>query len=138
MPPRRVFLDSVFAIALSVSGDQYHELAKALSAQLDSERAILVTTRPILLEIGDSLARQRYRQAAISLLEALEDDPTVEIVELSDELYAQAHELYARRADKEWGLTDCVSFVVMREQGLMEALTADAHFQQAGFRALLR
>ena len=42
------------------------------------------------------------------------------------------------RADKEWPLTDCISFVVMPDQGLSEALTADHHFEQAGFKALLR
>lgn len=138
MPTRKVFLDSAFAIALSVMGDQYHELAKALSAQLDSEGAKLITTEAILLEIGDSLARQRYRQAAIALIDALEQDPRIEIVALSDDLFRRAFKLYQERADKEWGLTDCTSFVLMREYGMTEALTADAHFQQAGFRALLR
>jgi uncharacterized protein len=41
------------------------------------------------------------------------------------------------RRDKEWSLTDCISFVVMKERGLTEALTADHHFEQAGFKALL-
>jgi len=47
-------------------------------------------------------------------------------------------ELYARRPDKSWSLTDCISFVVMTDRGLTEALTGDHHFEQAGFRALLR
>jgi predicted nucleic acid-binding protein len=47
-------------------------------------------------------------------------------------------EYYRARADKAWSLTDCISFVVMSEHGLSEALTADVHFEQASFRALLR
>lgn len=57
---------------------------------------------------------------------------------MSSELLADALSLYRQRSDKEWGMTDCVSFVVVRARGLLEALTADDHFQQAGFRQLLR
>jgi hypothetical protein len=46
--------------------------------------------------------------------------------------------LYAARPDKEWSLTDCVSFLVMQDHGVTEALTADHHFEQAGFVALLK
>jgi hypothetical protein len=41
------------------------------------------------------------------------------------------------RPDKEWGLTDCVSFVVMQQMSITDALTTDDHFRQAGFRVLL-
>ena len=69
---------------------------------------------------------------------ALEMDPNVEIVPLLEELYTRAFQLYQERTDKEWGMTDCGSFIVMRQQGVNEALTTDGHFQQAGFFALLR
>ena len=72
------------------------------------------------------------------MLAALEADPKVDIVPLSEALYARALQLYRERPDKEWGLTDCVSFLVMQDRGLIESLTTDEHFQQAGFRALLR
>jgi hypothetical protein len=84
------------------------------------------------------LSKPRYRQAAVQLLTALEADPNVDIVPLSEALYARALQLYRERPDKEWGLTDCVSFLVMQDRGLIEALSTDEHFQQAGFRALLR
>jgi len=74
----------------------------------------------------------------VQLLDALEADPTVDIVPLLEPLYARGMQLYRARPDKEWGLTDCVSFLVMQDRGLTEALTTDEHFQQAGFRALLR
>ncbi len=53
-------------------------------------------------------------------------------------LLDRGFELFSRRADKEWSLTDCTSFVVMREEGLTDALTTDHHFEQAGFSVLLR
>ncbi|HEV7376328.1 MAG TPA: PIN domain-containing protein [Pyrinomonadaceae bacterium] len=98
----------------------------------------LITTRAVVLEIGNALSKMRYRQAAISLLDALEEDALVEIVPTSEELCQHAFQLYKNRLDKEWGLTDCISFITMQDRNLTEALTADEHFQQAGFRALLR
>lgn len=133
-----VFLDTGFTIALSVESDELHECAVELAEKLESEKTRLVTTRAILLETGNALSKQRYRQAAVELLDSLEQDPQVEIIPLSEKLYAQALELFRNRPDKEWGLVDCVSFVVMQERGLIEALTPDIHYEQAGFRALLR
>lgn len=98
----------------------------------------MVTTRAVLLEIGNSLARRRLRAAGVDLLEFAEDDPTVEIVPLSEDLYRRGLELFRQRRDKEWGLVDCVSFVVMQDYRLQETLTTDEHFEQAGFRALMR
>ena len=96
-----------------------------------------MTTRAILLEIGNTLAKARHRQAAVRLLTALENDPKIEIVAASDELYHRAIDLYRERPDKDWGLIDCMSFVVMQDHKLVDALTADNHFTQAGFRTLL-
>ncbi|WP_017313916.1 type II toxin-antitoxin system VapC family toxin [Mastigocladopsis repens] len=133
-----VFLDTSYAIALSVKNDDFHEQAVRLADLLQAAGTRLVTTQAVLLEIGNALSRQRYRRAAVVLLNALETDSKVEIVSLSGQLYTQAFQLYCQRLDKEWGLVDCISFIVMQERGITEALTADEHFQQAGFRVLLR
>ena len=133
-----VFLDTSFAIALSSQTDRNHLQAVKLASQLELHKTYLVTTQAILLEIGNALSKQKYRIAAIQLLESLETDRNVEIVSLTNDLYHQAFNLFKQRQDKEWGLVDCISFVVMQERGITDVLTADAHFQQAGFRALLR
>ena len=133
-----VFLDAAYAIALASSADQFHSIAVSLAEQLETNATHMVTTPAVLLEIGNALAKLHHRRAAAQLLASICSDPNVEIVPLSDQLFAQGLQLYAERPDKEWGLTDCLSFVVMRAQGIMRALTADEHFQQAGFRALLR
>jgi len=134
----KVFLDTAFAIALSVESDEHHNRAVELSEQLEIEQTQLITTVAILLEIGNTLSKRRYRQAAIELLNALKQDPQVEIVSISDELYRQAFELFSNRPDKDWGLIDCLSFVVMQERDLTDALTTDEHFEQAGFSPLLK
>jgi predicted nucleic acid-binding protein len=133
-----LFLDSGFAIALASDSDQLHERASHLAIEIEANATRMVTTRAVVLEIGNSLAKLRYRSAAISLLDSLVGDPSVEIVPLSTELFQQAISLFRERPDKEWGLTDCASFVVMATRGLTDALTADGHFEQAGYRALLR
>jgi predicted nucleic acid-binding protein len=132
------FLDTAFAIALSSSGDDLHRVALALADELETSPTRIVTTRAVLMEIGNALSKQRYRPAAVELLLSLENDPKVEIVPVSGDLYAQAFKLFSERTDKEWGLVDCVSFVVMRERGITDALTSDNHFRQAGFNALMR
>jgi uncharacterized protein len=133
-----LFLDASYAIALSSISDRHHDQALILAREIEIDPTVrLVTTRAVLLEIGNALARQKYRSIAVQLLNSLENDSTVAIVPLSEDLRTAALKLFQARADKEWGLTDCVSFVVMQERAITEALTADAHFQQAGFRPLL-
>ena len=91
-----------------------------------------------MLEIGNALAKARYRKAAVELLDAMENDNSVEIVGLSEALWDRAYRVFRDRTDKEWGMIDCVSFIVMEDRHITDALTTDEHFQQAGFRALLR
>src|SRR3990172_3796341 len=101
----KVLLDAAYAIALSAPNDQHHELAEILAEQIEAESTQLITTRAVVLEIGNALAKLRYRNVAIELLDSLEEDPNVEIIPISEELYKRAFQLYRERADKEWGLT---------------------------------
>ena len=132
-----VFLDASFAIALSSPTDAHHQRARELAQEIRGSSARLVTTEAVVLEIGNALARLRFREASVRLIQALQADPKVEILPLAGDLFSLAFELYRSRPDKEWGLTDCVSFIVMRDRKITEALTADDHFRQAGFRPLL-
>jgi predicted nucleic acid-binding protein len=106
--------------------------------KLASERCELITTQLILVEIADGLAAIKFRARAVQEIIALGSSPFVEVMTISSALFDQALILYSQRNDKDWGMTDCVSFIVMRDRGLSEALTMDEHFAQAGFRALLR
>jgi uncharacterized protein len=133
-----LFLDASYVIALAIRADEAHAKAVERADWLRKNPAGLVTTRPVLLEIGDMLAKYRFREAAVAVLDTVEADPRIQVVPLGDDLYADALSLFRRRKDKEWGMTDCVSFVVMQHMGIQEALTTDHHFEQAGFRALLR
>ena len=79
----------------------------------------------------------QYRAKGLQLLKGLERDPRFEVVPLSEELYAEGMALFSARQDKEWSLTDCISFLVMEGRGIRSALTPDHHFRQAGFEPLL-
>ncbi|BAY95436.1 MULTISPECIES: type II toxin-antitoxin system VapC family toxin [unclassified Tolypothrix] len=133
-----VFLDTTFAIALSAPQDKLHRRAVHLAEILETAGTRLVTTQAVMLEIGNLLCKQPFRHGAVTLLNALAADSKVAIVPLSPELYDRAFQLYCDRSEKEWSFVDCVSFIVMQYGGITEALTANEHFQQAGFRALLR
>lgn len=134
----RVFLDTSFSIAIAISRDEFHERALELADEIETKNTELITTQAIILEIGNALSKLKYRQSAVGIIQGLECDLNTSIISLTDELYEVAFELFRNRPDKEWGLVDCISFVVMKEQEITDALTTDEHFTQAGFRALLR
>jgi predicted nucleic acid-binding protein len=98
----------------------------------------VVTTAWVLTEVGDAFSAPENRPAFLELLDLLRTSPDAHIIEPSLELFERGVDLFRQRPDKEWSLTDCISFVVMRDGGLNEALTGDHHFEQAGFRVLLR
>jgi predicted nucleic acid-binding protein len=132
-----IFLDTAYVNALVNTRDQWHEAAVQWERRLAADKRQLVTTGFVLVEIADGLAVIRFRAQAVQVIDTLHVSPLVEIVPVSSQLCMAALALYRNRADKDWGLTDCASFVVMSERGLSAALTADDHYRQAGFRALL-
>lgn len=131
------FLDTSFAVALASATDAFHQAALELEQTIRLQRVRIVTTEAVLLEIGDTLSTERQRPVAVRTIRLLRKDANVVVVPFSTRQFDEAFELFAARLDKSWGLTDCVSFVVMHERGLTDALSADRHFVQAGFRALL-
>ena len=129
-----VFADTFFFLALARERDRAHARAVDYS---QSQHGLVVTTAWVLTEVANSLSRRSKRSRFSTLLDGLRRNPRVTIVPPTQELFDKGVELYAERSDKDWSLTDCVSFVVMRKLGLTEALTGDRHFEQAGFKALL-
>jgi uncharacterized protein len=131
---RTIFADSFYYLALLNPRDAAHPRAIAASDGLCGR---LVTSAYVLTEVADALAAPRDRARFLALLQTLETNPDVTIVPGSDDLFHRGVELYRQRPDKDWPLTDCISFVVMGDLGATEALTGDRHFQQAGLVALL-
>jgi uncharacterized protein len=132
---KAVFADAFYFVALVNRADQHHRKAVAAAQQLESR---IVTTEWVLAEFADALAESASRRIVARFVNDLRQDPTVTIVAADADLFHRGLTLYEARPDKKWSLTDCISFVVMNDEGLREALTGDEHFQQAGFTALLR
>lgn len=133
----RAFVDTSFFISLVNERDVLHPGARAWAEKLTRERWELWTTEYVLVETGDGLSKLRFRRQATEVLRTTLTTPWIKVVPGDTRLLKAAFDLYQRRADKEWGLTDCISFVVMKRAKLNQALTCDRDFVQAGFRAPL-
>lgn len=129
----RVFADAFYFFAMLNGRDRCHTKAAEWTR---THRAPLVTTEWIMLELADGLATSPGRASALATRDGLLRDPRHLVVSLEMGLYEEGVELYRRHTDKQWSLTDCISFVVMRREGLTDALTGDHHFEQAGFHAV--
>jgi predicted nucleic acid-binding protein len=130
-----VFADAFYFVARLNGRDQHHDRVVAFSREF---RSSILTTDLVLMEVADALAKSEWRPRMREFIFYLRQTSACEIVAASRELFDRALDLYHRHVDKEWTLTDCSSVVVMRERGLTDVLTADRHFEQAGFNALLK
>ena len=130
-----VFADAFYYIALLNPSDQFH--AAAIQATKDLNRR-LVTTCWVLTEVADALSAPAVRQRTFQFLQRVLADPNTTVVCDFEPWFGRGMVLYGNRADKSWSLTDCISFEVMSERHISDALTGDHHFTQAGYRALLQ
>ena len=133
MTPR--FADTAYYLALTNPDDVAHQLANELTEKFDG---FLITTSAVVNELGNYLRVPANRRLFSQIVQQLQQDQDVRIVHFDKSLFRSGVELFEQRPDQEWSLTDCISFVVMKRQRVSDALTTDHHFEQAGFRALLK
>ena len=132
--PEQILVDTAYVLALVNERDQYHDRAQELADLFEGHD--LLITDAVLLEIGNALARG-FKEQAIEIITYFFESEEVEIFRHSSQVFDKAFALYKKYADKEWSLVDCISFIVMRERGIKQALTFDRHFEQAGFVAIM-
>ena len=132
---REIFADTFYLLAIFNPSDRAHAQALALAHTL---HAPLVTTDWVLTEVADALSDPANRQGCVRLIDDLRGNAGVVVVPASRALHDAGWRLYVDRPDKGWSLTDCISFAVMSERGIHEALTGDRHFAQAGFTLLFK
>lgn len=133
----RVFIDTSYVYALINPNDQWHSNALDWHRKITPQKVQLITSEFVLAEIADGLSSIAFRKAASRSIRLFQVDPFIEIIPASTALFERALDLLENRDDKGWGLTDCTSFVIMQEYEVLDALTTDEHFQQAGFKSLL-
>ncbi|HYV03803.1 MAG TPA: hypothetical protein VFB82_04420 [Blastocatellia bacterium] len=132
---RTLFADTFYYIALLSPTDAAHTRAVEFTRTYNE---LMVTTAWIITELADGMAGASTRQAFTNFYDSVRVDPQVSLIRPEQYYFDEGLELYRTRPDKDWSLTDCISFVVMQRLGITEALTGDHHFEQAGFKALLK
>ncbi len=135
---KAVFIDAVGWIALVHRGDMLHQ--KVVQIYREIGRVRRVTTDAVLIESCNAFSKTTLRQLALALMEKVKESERLgilEIIHVNEELINQGWVLFKNRTDKEWSLTDCVSFIVMKNKGINNAITSDHHFEQAGFKKLV-
>ena len=134
-----VFADTAYWIARNNSRDQWHQSALDAFNRLGPDERI-VTTEEVLTEFltGMSKSGAYMRQQAVDVVRSIYENPSVDVIAQSRQTFFDGLSRYARRPDKAYSLQDCVSMNVMERMGIDGALTNDRHFDQEGFRMLMR
>jgi predicted nucleic acid-binding protein len=130
-----VFADTSFYAAIINRRDALHEHAREIAGAF---HARIVTTEFVLLETANFCLQSHHRPVVLALVTQLRATSNVEMIPAAPEWFQRGLDLFGDRLDKPWSLTDCVSFAVMEQRRITDALSADHNFEQAGFRALLR
>jgi predicted nucleic acid-binding protein len=131
---KSVFADTSYYIALLNPRDINHIKAKNFASEY---RGNLITSAWIITELANNLCKASNRTLFVSIYEDLQRSNRVTIIPLSNHLHEEGLRLYAQRTDKDWSLTDCISFLIMQEQNILETASTDHHFEQAGFVRLI-
>ena len=132
---RTLFADTFYFLALLNPKDAKHQKAQDINATPNWR---MITTAWILMEVADALATPPNRGLFLRLVDRLQASSTIEVIPLSMDVFNQGLRFYRERPDKRWPLTDCISFVLMQQRGITDALTGDHHFEQAGFVSLMK
>lgn len=133
----KVFVDTAAWIALINIDDALHEQASVVKTRLQQQQCLLITTDFVFLEVADALTLPKIRIKTINFINRLKNINGLQVTPISQSLFDAGWTLYCQRLDKDWGLTDCISFVVMNSEEITFAFTSDHHFEQAGFTRLL-
>jgi len=131
---KAVFADTSYYLALLNPTDQHHKAACRWTSDFAETS---VTTAWVIAELANAMSKTANRPFFLSLLHDLQTDRRVTIVPPNKDLFDGGLDLFSRRPDKDWSLTDCISFLVMEEQGLKDVATLDRHFAQAGFNIVM-
>jgi len=139
--PETVFWDTAAFVALGNADDQLHDEAVLMSEILAQSRAHVLTTSAVLTEVANTFSKAGWRPVAEQMIEAVRQSAAMglaTILHVDANLWQRGWALFLARPDKDWGLTDCLSFVVLEEQAVSRAFTSDHHFEQAGFERLMQ
>ncbi|WP_417908661.1 type II toxin-antitoxin system VapC family toxin [Candidatus Electronema sp. PJ] len=130
--PETVFWDTAAFVALSNAQDALHQQAVQVSMTLARAKALVLTTDAVLTEVANTFSKRAWRPTAWHILESVQASVVLgvaKVVHIDAALWQLGLHLHRSRADKEWGLTDCLSFEVMQAHSVTQAFTSDCHFE---------
>ncbi|MEE4358874.1 MAG: PIN domain-containing protein [Desulfococcaceae bacterium] len=133
-----VFVDTSALIAIGNRRDSFHPQAVKVRNELKRSQRNFVTTDAVLLEFGNAFSAVRLRPVAVKMIEAVRDSKKWNCIATDRILIDRGFQKFRQLMDKEWGLVDCISIIVSKDAGITEVFTTDHHFEQAGFRILLK
>ncbi|MBI3466335.1 MAG: type II toxin-antitoxin system VapC family toxin [Planctomycetes bacterium] len=135
---RELFVDTSGFFALLVRRDSKHQAARRILRRSRDELRRLVTTDYVLDETATLLKSRGEGRLADDLFNRVFQSAACRVEWTDEERFAKLRPFFLKHLDQAWSFTDCLSFWIMKEFGLKDALTTDAHFEQAGFVALLK
>lgn len=133
-----VFVDTSALIAIGNTRDSFHSQAVRVRNELKQFRRNFITTNAILLEFGNAFSQAKHRPAAVKMIEAVRASSKWKCVSIDEALVERGLQKFKQVIDKEWGIVDCISMIVSKDNKVTEIFTADHHFEQAGFKILLK
>ena len=136
----KIFVDTSGWGNLVDTLQEFHGETKTIYLEAKQNGSRLVTTNYVVAELVALLSSplRLPRMKSIKFVESIKSSSLVDIVHIDENLDAKSWGLLKNRADKNWSLVDCSSFVVMQDNKITESLTTDHHFEQAGFVRLLK
>lgn len=130
------FLDTSYILALEVKNEDAHERVIQNWKILSASNALLITTTYVFDEVVTFLNSRKLHSKAVEIGNQLLESSDLELIEVDRLLFGLGWQYFQKHQDKSYSFTDCVSFIVMQERGILTSLTLDNHFSQAGFQIL--
>ncbi len=134
---KRIFVDTSALIAIGNKDDEFHGPAVALQKEFLQANYRFLTTNAIILELCNAFSQARYKPIALQIINLINKSKQWDCFPV-DRLMAQGLERFQKRLDKDWSLVDCISMIVAENNGVIDIFTTDHHFEQGGFRILLK
>lgn len=130
------FIDTSYIIALEIVNEDTHQLVLESWLDLSLYKPFLLTTTYVFDEVVTFFNNRKLHRKAVEIRNRLLNSPDLELIEIERNLFEQGWKYFQKHQDKSYSLTDCLSFIVMEQRGIITALTLDHHYLQAGFRKL--
>lgn len=133
-----IFLDTSGLFAFLVKNDNKHKEASRIIRKSVKDGTHLITTDYIIDETATLLKARGFTQIIPNLFDGIMSSKACRIEWMDQDLFNMTKAMFLRYNDHEWAFTDCFSFIVMKNSAIMDALTKDTHFLEAGFTPLLK